>query len=118
MNIPLLRRIQSQIRAEPVNFCMDKWHCGTARCIAGWAQKLSFGVPELCENNGWLASKEAMRALEIDTEEAERLFYVEMWPNNFVHKFEASVDQGARAEVACDRIEHFIQTFKREGGAK
>lgn len=52
LNIPLIRRIQRHILAEPRRFDMYRWAapsktapCGTSGCIAGWALMLRPRAP-------------------------------------------------------------------------
>lgn len=125
MNVKLLKEIKARIAAEPSWFNMDWWFapsngssCGTAACIAGWAKcievmkeqpTLKFG--EVChEREGSGAFMDGMRLLQIDTDQAERLFYTRYWPKRFEVRYKNAANVCERAKAACDRIDFFIQT--------
>lgn len=80
-------------------------YCGTACCIAGYAIKLAFpkGLPiehlNLCDT--------AAEILRISEKEAERLFYIDKWPTQFLDKY---IDYETRRIGTVERIEHFIKT--------
>lgn len=120
MNVPLLREIQQRILAEPDAFRMDKWTCGSAHCIAGWA----------CALRGYKLHREhdytrrkwhvferhvpiaiAARALlGITSDKAGNLFHVATWPEQFLSAYDRTTNRTARAAIATERIEHFIAT--------
>lgn len=41
-----LECIYSLIERNPEKWTQRKWHCGTAHCIAGWAQVMAYNIPE------------------------------------------------------------------------
>lgn len=128
MNTKLLRKIKKHILEEPKRFVMHsliltKDHgytdtytddankttkfaaCGTAACIAGWATILS-GKKE-GEVDVWdFGSK----VLELNNIQTLNLFDDDSWPQNFGRAFHSSKSRKKRAEIAADRIEHFIKT--------
>jgi len=112
MNVELLRKVQEQILADPKSFDMGDFQrdteCGTAYCIGGWAAKLSGLRP---------SSRDGREALEIDRDQAERLFYVSEdeegsgWPQ----QFRGVPDEWhPTPQQAIARIEWFIKTEGRE----
>lgn len=141
MNVELLRNIAAVIQEKPAEFNMNSWHhaedpnydyygialcdlpkdkqisCDTTHCIAGWAQVLS---PDRdCKVR---ASVDAKRLLQLDDEQADRLFYVEKdcgdtdgWPKRFRGRKKKGMDELESAwsmtpRQAAARIEHFIAT--------
>lgn len=132
MNVELLETIKARILAEPDAFRMDQWTCGTAHCIAGWALKLSGvdltnpgGFPwEQLTVGGEEPSAAAAKVLDLSTEEdaewdtqpseAGRLFHVSSWPSAFEDRYCDAEERAARAQIAAERIDHFIAT----GGAE
>lgn len=139
MNVKLLKKIKQTILRRPKQFYMNMWfetdereysHCGTAACIAGWAytiggdhKKSKTFSPKVAMltltdrshigNFGFGASKlreEATRLLEINDEQALRLFFTHMWPD----QFRCADHLMTNAENAAKRIDHFIATEGRE----
>lgn len=135
MNIELLEQIKARILAEPDAFRMDTWSCGTAHCIAGWAlvlNNLSIANPDdhavnqrLTDGRRPIAVAATLLGLdggeegEWDETEAVRLFCTYAWPERFEDRYDESYDDGpddlpsrrrARAEIAAERIDHFIAT--------
>lgn len=139
MNIKLLRQIQQVIRKSPTQFNMGDWitrhadetdhgapigvgKCGTACCIAGWATVLN-GKRKLAKvPHTWMAEP-GQRALDITDEQAGRLFWTQQWPLYFRDKYWKLSDAALQADlskrcvfaarladVACERIDHFIKT--------
>lgn len=112
MNVELLRKVQEQILAEPKKFDMGDFdgetQCGTTHCIGGWAAKLE-GLE--------ISSEGGREALDIDKDQAERLFYVTEddegpgWPLQFRGEKDAWLPT---PQQAVDRISHFIATEGRE----
>lgn len=118
MNTQLLRRIQEKIKAEPHNFVMSQWHCGTAHCIGGWAQVLA---PSKMDLPNHFATWDAGKILELSYPQELLLFYICNWPKQFYDDyakwdfFPPSPESLAKqAEIACERIDHFILTEGRE----
>lgn len=105
MNIPLLRRIQRQIDKAPERFQMAGWRketeCGTAFCIAGWAQALTGVHADVARELG----------IHHDYEMQERLIWMRNWPVQFRGNDDGSPEA---ADRAIRRIERFIQTEGRE----
>lgn len=133
MNVKLLRKVQKHILEEPKRLQMWtyvklKGHvgsntgedeitrpwakCGTAACIAGWACVLKHGEIK-ARGLGALAHGNAAELLELNSEQANRLFLPDEWPEEFNKGFR---DDGRKktAEVAAARIDHFIKTKGRE----
>lgn len=126
MNVELLRRVQKAIREEPKRMNMHTWintdpHdnppiCGTTACIAGWAAILSHqntdeSIHDTASNLvHWDVhiNRTAGVALELDSEQRARLFFIEKWPAEFHN------GPDKMAEDAIARIEHFIKTEGRE----
>lgn len=106
MNTELLLQIRDKILEEPENFDMDNWHCGTAHCIAGWAQLMATKSTSPCFTN-----EDASDALELSYGEAMRLFWDQNWPAEFRQPCTVA---GQRAKQAAARIMHFISTEGRE----
>jgi hypothetical protein len=110
--IDLLRQVQAKIKAEPENFDMTDWHCGTAHCIGGWFCALAGSEHSLWELNN-----------HFTTAEENRLCYVNYWPEQFSTAYLALCSDAwhpkpdkrkEAAEIAAQRIEHFILTEGRE----
>lgn len=111
--------------------------CGTSACIAGWALVLKRhpgkpitetnfpklarmaqrGVDRLSYGRNAVLEERGIKALGITEEQAERLFYHAGWPQPFERLYSLAAGlhlyQDA-AEVACERIEHFIETNGEE----
>lgn len=118
MNTRLLRKVQKHILEEPKRVWMGEWKivgkqnikywelsppaCGTVACISGWAAILN-GKPE--------DAYSATDILELNRDEASRLFFEVHWPEHF-HRAIASapVQSPEYAKVVSDRIDHFIKT--------
>lgn len=126
MNVKLLKRIKARILKEPDHFRMDKWTCGTAYCVGGWAcvlsrvkLRVSHDYGELVKPTNYerLSSQHevfvrAKKLLGLTTKQAERLFVEEQWPSGLVATGEAS--RVVKARLAASRIDHFIATKGRE----
>jgi len=110
MNVELLRKIKDKILEQPEGFQMEGWHCGTAHCIAGWAQILS-GYKE----SSFFCEFDATEALGLPQSgprhdiilARDRLFHDVHWPEQFK---EPCLTAGQYAKQAAKRIEFFIQT--------
>lgn len=138
MNVELLRKVQAEILKEPRRFRMDKWvnldavgvgdsdpPCGTAACIGGYAVILAQGevdhvedwkkrAEDLWGHGGSFAGVTARQQLELTSQEAERLFYINGWPDEYANQYVGTINPAKRARIACDRIDHFIKTEGRE----
>lgn len=134
MNVSKLRKVKDHILEEPKRFLMANWirfsekgrrgftfftlndkkkkrefaKCGTAACLGGWTVLLhrkNMTPEKMVESD---VQSEASRILGLDCEESERLFLQSQWPEQFrTFKDSGSVQD---AQIAADRIEHFIQT--------
>lgn len=125
LNVKLLRRIQRHILEEPRRFQMLRLaifdipgveihiggghthlmpECGTAQCIAGWANTLSnkspIGRPGLVR---------AARLIGIARDD-DKLFYDSDWPEPFKSRYAACKTARGRAKAGVARIEHLIKT--------
>jgi hypothetical protein len=126
MNVPLLRKVQQRILAEPEHFDMDTWGvlpdgvgaftfseaeevCGTAACIGGHA--LLIASPELSGLAYHYTDDAAAIALGLSASEASLLFYVGNWPWRYADAYFASETREERAKIASDRIDDFIEKF-------
>lgn len=109
MNIPLLEKIKETILRDPTDFDMASY-CGSACCIAGWAVRIQYPTRDFDRDL-------AERALQLNCKESDRLFHTDMWPSGFRARyfgFSYPVNPNQRAEIACERIDHFIGTEGRE----
>lgn len=126
MNVPLLRKVQQRILAEPEQFNMDTWGvrpdgvgafkfdivedaCGTAACIGGHA--LLIASPKLSGLAYHYTDEAAAIALELPPYEAAVLFYVGNWPWKYADAYLAAETREERAKIASDRIDDFIEKF-------
>lgn len=118
MNKQLLLKVAALIKAEPRKLDMsviisrdmrqleNPPPCGTVGCIAGWAMRVS----------GKRTTDALLRSPEllgIDYDQAQRLFFVENWPERFRIGYSAATTPKARARVTVTRIKHFIKTKGR-----
>lgn len=132
MNTKLLRKIKKHILEEPKRFIMHSLiktkergvgtyyddagkkttfaPCGTAACIAGWATLLS-GNKDSKDEDVW---QFGAKVLGLDIVQQYLLFYSHNWPDKFEEAFRAAKNRKKRAEIAADRIEHFIKTKGQE----
>lgn len=128
MNVPLLRKIQQTILAEPKRLKMSRWlgtvregkdnpNCSTVGCIAGWAAVLTAPKGQTIKDT----AKKVIRvhgahnvedmgreALGLTYEQAVRLFHVWEWPGRHQEAYEEAKTPEARATVTVDRIDKFI----------
>ena len=119
MNDPLLRKIQKFILEKPKRMFMGCWiaddvtidaygliepDCGTVACIGGLAQILSRS-----------RKKGGQELLQLDEDQANSLFFVSAWPDQFrLPLFRCKRQSFAYAQVVSDRIDRFIETKGRE----
>lgn len=128
MRVDRLLEIAEKIEEYPEHFDMNTWHggmlgpllsiahptaCGTTHCIAGWAEVL---YPEV--RNKWKSTlMRAMCALDLDSEQKERLFYTESWPDQLRgprrYRLNFAFYQPTASDAAA-RIRHFIATNGKE----
>lgn len=128
INTELLIRIKDRLLAEPENFEMQSWHCGSTHCIGGWAQVIagtpvSADVPSDSSALGLTGYKECPgELLNLDEDQASRLFLLYAWPSQFCDPIldECRNDvmnpdwRKHLARISADRIDHFIATEGRE----
>ena len=140
MNIPMLKKVRAAILKRPGQFDMGSFfdtklsffpdgspsvtqnpsHCGTAACIGGWAVHLSKGRKRLLdtrneERNGEFdVVDESSEILHLNKDQSTRLFCTSEWPQELRDKYHNSATAKIRANVAADRIDHFIKTKGRE----
>lgn len=131
--IKLLRRVKRHILAHPKTYRQDKWHCGTAMCIAGHAAMMSglvVGVKKVEMLTGekviapvqrgdttpspsYLWRYFGAKALDAHVGHIYALFARPAdWPLPYATDYGAASSYKARAEVAAQRIEYFIRTGK------
>lgn len=130
MNIELLNEIAEAILDEPTKFRMADWvsyaadaPCGTAACIAGHVTMriAKIETPKalrhmIYETEDIQPEYTAKNALQIDRDQASRLFYLpehsvrNRWPDDFADAYYDAETPEARADVAFWRIQHFIAT--------
>lgn len=119
MNVKLLRQVKQHI----LDGDMSDWSyrqnetsggpkCGTVGCIAGWAyilgNKFNPEEPDTSDKAWREADQSAIPLLGITDEEADRLFYMSGWPDEFW--YEAGEDRALQAQKTAARIDHFIKT--------
>lgn len=128
MNKELLLKVKQHILEEPKRLNMHNWierytvpeveqskylpSCGTVGCIAGWSFLL--GIDSTASEMTFNFTK-TLDLLDIDELQAENLFYVEHWPNEFYNKYNTpNIPWGERkqhrAQVTAERIQHFVDT--------
>jgi hypothetical protein len=128
MNVSLLKKIKTHILAEPDAFRMDTWSCGTAHCIGGWALVLNgLKIANPDEDACYQALEDgrnpdvvAARLLDLsadvaddsldDRTERSRLFLSDHWPDRFIDAYEDAQSCAEKAQIAAERIDHFIAT--------
>lgn len=108
MNKELLERVARHIEANPEEFSMDEWDCGTTACIAGWALRLSG------ENWRAVGSTEPEDLIDITYEQGSALFYQSGWPHPFRSDYYCAATHVGQAITSAARIRHFIATEGRE----
>lgn len=85
--------------------------CNTTACIAGWVMVLT---PVEKRRAFCAIPLVAMEQLELDDNQAARLFYLEDWPIRFGLANHVLKSHQGRAQVVADRIDHFIATGGEE----
>jgi hypothetical protein len=92
--------------------------CETAACLAGQTVMME----DKTYDDGRDAMKGATEILGLSNEEADRLFRLtggqqgwrggrtNRWPVQFSKAYRKAKTPSARVKVACDRIDHFIET--------
>lgn len=127
LNVKLLRKIERHILEEPRRFMMSRFYaygqpgqpfvapyfdlaptvpeCGTAACIAGWANILT-GHDRIADS--WNAEQ----LLGLTDEQGQRLFLIGCWPNPFKARYRLAKTPKTRAKIAAERIEFLIKEGK------
>lgn len=134
----ILRQVAAHILEEPKRLNMSDWGhtyakaggrippCRTVGCIAGWS--IFLNQPEewkamlatdsdLCDSaNGLLANPAvtARKILGITESQERRLFYADAWPDKYWDAFTLAKSKKVEAQIASDRIKHFIATKGKE----
>lgn len=127
INVPLLRKVQKKILAEPAAFMMDlyveraepgtEWvsrttelrrivpPCGTIACIAGWVNIFGGRKSDLSQ------SYNAQQLLRLTDIQRDELFYLGEWPQKFTKRWDKAKTLKGRARIAADRIDDFIARY-------
>lgn len=133
MNTELLEKVAATIVKRPHDFDMSDWvtdlkidphgtelfrpdlSCGTTSCIAGWGWVLANGKRRPSLKAQYPIHHEQYSELfGLSRSAGIRLFLVVNWPYKFADRYNSSRTDEERAEVATDRIRHFIVTGGRE----
>lgn len=139
MDKVLIRTITERIVADSRRFDMSLWAsndtygvapCGTTFCFAG--ETVASVLPEVeffadftfaWQNQAFEYASVARVMLDLTPSQADRLFYVRSWPEQFRDAYAAArygssesiVKRRARmADILAKRVEHFIKTNGRE----
>jgi hypothetical protein len=119
VNIALLEAVKEQILREPDRVLMHDWlsgtghshdlltDCQTAGCIAGWTCALGQAHSAISVRS------DAIRLLDIDSQQAGRLFVVGGWPTSLATGYSSTGNRKERAAIIAARIDLFISS----GGA-
>lgn len=107
MNKELLLKVKAEILNQPERFDMSDWHspCGTTHCIAGWCEVIQ--KRPYTRNSS--AKQSAQADLGLTDDECKRLFFAHNWPNEYSRQYFGQSPK-IKAQVATDRIDHFIAT--------
>jgi hypothetical protein len=138
VNVKLLRDVQKDILRFPERFDMGTWNgqasedktlCGMTCCIGGWALvekgfkvkkvrqveatedgKYVYYQPDFVRNGKHVRDTEAaaQKALRLDVDQKEALFYSYNWPAPFRELYDKAETPEAKAAIAAARIEAFI----------
>lgn len=132
MNKELLERVKQHILEEPKRLKMGSWGrrvnplnsdypaCGTVGCIGGWSiflaepKWLTANAGELIQYCEVELPSDARRLLELERDQAARLFCTDEWPEGFHEQYNDAVTYVDRARITAARIDHFIATEGRE----
>lgn len=96
-----------------------KHRCGTAACIGGWAILLHMMETKMAKvdlENATYAWDYAQSVVQLDNEQANRLFFTEEWPPEIRGDYDRALalrDFKAAATIAVERIDLFIKTGGR-----
>lgn len=108
MNIEPLLKVKEQILKHPETFDINNWECKTTKCLAGWICK--FADIKVGINNGYIFY--ASSILNLSKEEANKLFLLWHWPNEFKIRYnnaKQGLSSETEAEVTAERIDYFIK---------
>jgi len=142
-NTERLRATVAAVKADPNSFDMGAWFCGTTACFGGHAMRvkaqeeqttlslvkydedaLRLYEPLRAESPTTARCRfgagpdkyiphEAAEYLELDDDQADRIFHAEEWPSQFEDEYErarAARNAAWMAQTLEDRVEHFIAT--------
>jgi hypothetical protein len=112
-SLPLLRHSPPYVTEE-----VKAPACGTLACIAGWSVILSDQHRDVvrADDGGeqfipWIDIKVLARdVLRLGYQQAEKLFYVDYWPEPYRTNYLNASSQAERTPIAMKRIDYFIQT--------
>lgn len=88
--------------------------CKTVGCVAGWADNLTLGgAPVSAKARQWArVQARAIRVLGLTKKEANNLFHVHNWPDEFERRYRRAENMGdyeERAKVTAERIDFFFK---------
>lgn len=134
LNVKLLRKIQKHITEEPRRFFMswfiakadtqEEWSdlaaseddlskepppCGTAACIAGWANLLTRGPKDEVSNTARATRILGIELVDYTKTPLHPLFDSQGWPTPFARNYNKAKTPKQRAKIACQRIDHLIK---------
>lgn len=134
VNTKLFEQVMEQIESNPEHFEMQSFfaadtyklcsreavmkdlisesRCGTTACIAGWAITLHHKNNLLSDGFAICGPTEdaATGILGINYDEAQRLFYVENWPDPYRREYIDAEQPEERVRISVDRINYFLAT--------
>jgi hypothetical protein len=117
MNRELLLKVADTIEKHPDNFDMGQWYrhsawrkqhygCGTVACIAGWTVICAYGQDKVMFTDSFVRVKDvdsgagtgisapvpnvAQQLLGLTDEQADELFYVPRWPEEYCDRGDLS----------------------------
>lgn len=139
-SVKKLRAVKRAILARPNGYRQDKWHCGSAMCLAGHVAMQS-GLVAVALPTSLFDETAVKRVLKIEDEatmlpltktgeladweglawqalglprtfcNSTTLFKSHtIWPHQYQVAYDKAKTRKARAQVAAARIEHFIRT--------
>lgn len=124
MNVKLLRELQEMFKKNPKCLDMGDWvyhnDCGTVGCIAGWASMIThmreFKVScEIACDDVANPRNEGKKALELNEDQCEALFYTTHWPEDLQDKYNEAKNRKERSAVTVERIDRFIESGGTDG---
>jgi len=143
MNVELLEKAKQFLLAHPEHFDMDKGlgdletGCGTTACLAGtvcllaledplaayrdgnpwqvWSQSVLSEEELEKEDNVWRSVKQkAIELLDVSEIQANRLFFVFTWHNDFRARHITAKTPEEKAAIASEYINYFISKYAVE----